>query len=61
MKKLIKNIGLMLAFVASTVSLNAVAAEKSLFDMKDPHAMIKNASEATFSRFRAEKILLIKI
>ncbi len=60
MKTLIKNIGLTLAFVASTFSLNTAAADKPLFDMKDPHVMIKNASEATFSRFRAEKDLIDK-
>lgn len=33
---------------------------KVLFDMKDPHALIKNASEATFSRFRNERDLIDK-
>jgi len=60
MKTLIKNIGLTLAFIASTFSFNIAAADKQLFDMKDPHAMIKNASEATFARFRAEKDLIDK-
>ncbi len=33
---------------------------KVLFDMKDPHVLIKNASEATFSRFRNERDLIDK-
>lgn len=34
--------------------------DKVLFDMKNPHLLIKNASEATFSRFRNERELINK-
>lgn len=59
MKSLMKNIALTLAFITGTLSISAQAQEdKQLFDMKNPHVMIKNASEATFARFRAEKDLI---
>ncbi|MCG7531354.1 ABC transporter substrate-binding protein [Psychrobium sp. MM17-31] len=39
---------------------SANAAEIELFDMKDPHALIKNVSEKTFARFRADRELIDK-
>lgn len=59
----VKKIGMFFMLVISVLSLSSQAAEvsdKTLFDMKDPHAMIKNASEATFLRFREENALIKK-
>jgi len=59
----IKKISVFFILVVSVFSLhsqNVIAKEKTLFDMKDPYAMIKNASEATFLRFREESGLIDK-
>jgi len=59
----IKKISIFLMLVVGVFSLHSQAAaanDKALFDMKDPYAMIKNASEATFLRFREENALIKK-
>jgi len=63
MTSYIKKITLSLALLvsASVITSQASADEKQpLFDMKDPHALIKNASEKTFARFRADRVLIDK-
>jgi len=63
MTSYIKKIALSVVLLTSTltVSNQANADDKQpLFDMKDPHALIKNASEKTFARFRADRELINK-
>lgn len=49
-----------LLFTAVFAFGSANAAETELFDMKDPHALIKNVSEKTFARFRADREIIDK-
>jgi phospholipid transport system substrate-binding protein len=59
----IKKISLSFALILGSVLLSNQAYsadENTLFDMKNPHVLIKNASEKTFARFRAERELINK-
>lgn len=63
MTSFIKKISVSFTLILSVLSVSsqAIAAEeKVLFDMKAPHALIKNVSEKTFSRFRNERELINK-
>lgn len=59
MTSFIKKVSALL--LTTIIAVGAVQAqEKELFDMKDPHALIKNVSEKTFARFRADRALIDK-